>query len=216
MPQRTGGAGQVVQSMNRHGGWADRHARRTRAVVLASVYGVARGGPGRRRAGGRGNRQPSYHYRLLAESPPPLRERSGPPCCQRVTLASGRFAMIDNGLGFQLVPPGGRRSSRSSARRSRGCCCRAAASTGASAAREGLAFDAPTGSPGLLPLCGRTSRSTIRGALAGWTIRTNSHGGGECGFGSERAEEHLLLGLGQCSTGGVPCQVGSRQKTGPK
>jgi ABC-type histidine transport system ATPase subunit len=23
---------------------------------------------------------------------------------QRVTLASGRFAMIDNGLGFQLVP----------------------------------------------------------------------------------------------------------------
>jgi glycerol kinase len=24
--------------------------------------------------------------------------------CQRLTLASGRFAMIDNGLGFQLVP----------------------------------------------------------------------------------------------------------------
>jgi Protein of unknown function (DUF3363) len=40
----------------------------------------------------------------LAHHPSAEGERVSGICRQRVTLASGRFAMTDDGLGFQLMP----------------------------------------------------------------------------------------------------------------
>jgi len=50
----------------------------------------------------------------LAHHPSAEGEYVSGACRQRVTLASGRFAMIDDGLGFQLVPwrPGTRTEAR--------------------------------------------------------------------------------------------------------
>jgi hypothetical protein len=54
-------------------------------------------------------------------SPPGVGELVAGTLRQRLTLSSGRFAMIDNGLGFTLVPwgAGARSVSRPSCRRHR-------------------------------------------------------------------------------------------------
>jgi hypothetical protein len=83
--------------------------------------------------------------RLAAETGQPFNQAAtgeyvAGACRQRFTLASGRFAMIDDGLGFQLVPwtlP----SKGSSAPVSLASPATMAASTGALAATGGWGFD---------------------------------------------------------------------------